>query len=104
MVNLCFYEFAFQVAEGVFATLFVVHAEEKLLLTASLISLLFAIRGLANTVIRIPAGKVADRIGRRFPFYLAAILLTVTFLSLAVVQSFLALSITMLIYGVGFGI
>ncbi|UCH38198.1 MAG: MFS transporter, partial [Candidatus Bathyarchaeota archaeon] len=103
VMNLCYYEFAFQVAEGAFATLFVIYAEGQLLFTASLISLLFAIRGLANTVIRIPAGKVADRIGRRYPFYLAAILLTITFLALAVVQTFLTLSFTMLIYGVGFG-
>ncbi|HIE23766.1 MAG TPA: MFS transporter, partial [Candidatus Korarchaeota archaeon] len=44
----------------VFATLFPVYANKELLMTASMISLLYTARGAANALSRLPSGKLCD--------------------------------------------
>jgi len=94
---------AFGLSTGVFSTIFPVYANERLLLSPSLISLLFSIRGVTNVLIRMPAGMLSDKIGRRKPFLLANFILIVVFILLAYMKNFILLLIVMAFYGLGWG-
>lgn len=93
----------FWMATSVFGTLFSVYCEERLLLTASTISLLFAARGLSNTLVRIPAGQISDRIGRRTPVLAAYVMGSLVFLGLSEFSTVSLLMLVMLAYGLSWG-
>ena len=93
----------FWMATSVFGTLFSVYCEERLLLTASAISLLFAVRGLSNTLVRIPAGRISDRIGRRRPVLAAYVMGSVVFWGLSEFSTVPLLMLVMFAYGLSWG-
>jgi MFS family permease len=99
----CFAGFLFAVSIGTFSTLFSVHAEEVLFFTPTTISLLFSVRGAANALIRFPAGRIADKVGRKKPLLLGICLMFTTFIILSLSQNFFILFITMGLYGLGWG-
>ena len=101
---MCIARIAFSISMGVFSTFYPVFASEKLGLTASAISLLFTFRGVTNMIIRIPAGRLSDRIGRRKPFIAAYMIIILTYVFLAYVKSFTLLAATMVLFGFGWGI
>jgi MFS family permease len=101
--SICFARIAFSFSMGVFSTIFPVFASEGLGLTASAISLLFTFRGVTNMVIRIPAGRLSDRIGRRKPFIIAYAIVISAYAILAYTKNFSLLVITMALFGVGWG-
>jgi MFS family permease len=101
--SICFARIAFSFSMGVFSTIFPVFASEGLGLTASAISLLFTFRGVTNMVIRIPAGRLSDRIGRRKPFIIAYAIVISAYAILAYTKNFGLLVITMALFGVGWG-
>lgn len=88
---------------GVFSTLFSVYANETLLLSPSLISFLFAVRGLTDTFTRIPAGYISDRVGRKWPLIFSLSLIVVTFICISVLN-FAVIVFGFVIYGIAFGI
>jgi MFS family permease len=61
---------------GVFTTFLNVYMKEFLLLSPETISLLFAVQGLASTMIRIPVGHVSDKVGRKGPSMVGFMLFT----------------------------
>jgi MFS family permease len=69
-----------------------------------MIALLFGIRGFSNTILRIPAGQFADRVGYKIPLSSAFFLSAIAFLLISEVETFPILVIVMLIYGVSHGI
>jgi DHA1 family multidrug resistance protein-like MFS transporter len=101
--SMCIARIAFSFSMGVFSTIFPVFASEGLGLTASAISLLFTFRGVTNMVIRIPAGRLSDRIGRRKPFIIAYAIVISAYAILAYTKNFGLLAITMALFGVGWG-
>jgi MFS family permease len=88
---------------GVFSTLFSVYANETLLLSPSIISLLFAVRGLTDTFTRIPAGYISDRVGRKWPLIVSLSLMVATFICISVLN-FAVIVFGFVIYGIAFGI
>jgi len=94
---------AFAISMNIFSTLFPVYAEGPLGLTPSLISLLFSVRGITNLLIRMPAGRLSDHIGRRKPFMIGYSIIIVVFVALAKTDSFVLLALTMAVFGVGWG-
>ncbi|UCH38064.1 MAG: MFS transporter [Candidatus Bathyarchaeota archaeon] len=88
---------------GVFSTLFSVYANATLLLSPSVISLLFAVRGLADTFTRIPAGYISDRIGRKWPLIVSLSLIVITFICISI-RNFAFIIFGFIIYGIAFGI
>ena len=54
-------------------------------------------------VIRIPAGRLSDRIGRRKPFIIAYAIVIVAYLVLAYVEYYGLLVIAMALFGLGWG-
>jgi DHA1 family multidrug resistance protein-like MFS transporter len=101
--SMCIARIAFSFSMGVFSIVYPVFASEGLGLTASAISLLFTFRGVTNMVIRIPAGRLSDRIGRRKPFIIAYAIVISAYAILAYAENFGLLVITMALFGVGWG-
>lgn len=92
------------VATSVFAALFSIYAEETLLLSPSLISLLFTVRGGANALIRAPTGQVSDRLrSRRVPLIVAYALQALAFLAISLTGSYPLLLGGMAAFGLGWG-
>lgn len=87
VIALCGARIAFALSMGVFSTIFPVYAESKLGFTPSLISIFFSIRGLTNVLIRMPAGRLSDKIGRRKPFIFAYIIAIIVFTLLAYTEN-----------------
>jgi MFS family permease len=103
VLALCYARIAVSISMAVFSILFPIHAEAELELTPSLISLLFSIRGVSNTLVRTPSGRLSDVIGRRKPFIIAYSTLIAVFFILTQVSSISLLIIGMILYGVGWG-
>ena len=85
-------------------TLFAVYAESNLLLVPSLIALLFGIRGTTNTLFRIPSGKLADKIGYKWPIVLAFTILTLAYFTISETANISVLILAMILYGIAHGI
>lgn len=101
---LCIARILFSFTAATFATLFPVYAEQTLLFTSSLISLLFMARGTVNALIRLPSGKLSDKIGRKTPILAGYTAIIFVFLLLAMVKDLLALALIMGLYGFAWGI
>jgi DHA1 family multidrug resistance protein-like MFS transporter len=101
---ICCAQIAFFIASGVFRTLFSIYAEEYLWLTASTISILFAIRGVPNAIVRIPIGSLSVRIGRQKPLILGFALCFLALFLIPQLSSIAIIGFLMAIYGVAWGI
>jgi MFS family permease len=102
-ISMCLARIAFSFSMGVFSTVYPVFASEGLGLTASTISLLFTFRGVTNMIIRIPAGKLSDRIGRKKPFIIAYAIVISSYAIIAYAENFSLLVMAMALFGVGWG-
>ncbi len=84
-------------------TLFAVYAESSLLLVPSLIALLFGMIGTTNTLFRIPSGKLADKIGYKWPIVLAFSILTLAYFTISETANISVLILAMIFYGIAHG-
>lgn len=100
----CVARVGFSFAMGVFTTIYAVYAGETLGFTASAISLLFTFRGVSNMVIRMPAGRLSDRIGRKKPFVIAYLIAMAAFVLFAYVRNYVSIIPVMVLFGLGWGI
>ena len=100
----CTSTLTYSLAQGLFLAFFPIYAENTFLLTASIISLLYMVRGLFNVLVRAPTGKISDRIGNKFPMILGMILITFSFLTISFKVPLLILVLALALIGVGWGI
>ncbi|MFP3951988.1 MAG: MFS transporter [Candidatus Bathyarchaeia archaeon] len=61
------------------------------------------VRGFSNSLARLPAGSLSDRIGRKKPMTFAFALLVATYLVLASTESPIIFGVALAMYGVGWG-
>ena len=94
---------AYSLSMGVFSTIYPVYAGVTLGFSPSLIALLFTFRGVTNVLIRTPAGRLSDRIGRRRPFIFALALAVAVYVLLGTVDSFGPLIVVMSLFGLSWG-
>jgi len=94
----------FSLSSSIINTIFAVWANSELLFTSAMISILFAIRGAANTSIHIPIGRVVDKIGKKNPLLLSFFLVAIAFLIFSVTKNFYIIFIAMVLYGLAWGI
>ena len=94
---------AYSLSMGVFSTIYPVYAGVSLGFSPSLIALLFTFRGVTNVLIRTPAGRLSDRIGRRRPFIFALALAVAVYVLLGTVDSFGPLIVVMSLFGISWG-
>ncbi len=100
----CVARVGFSFSMGVFTTIYAVYAGETLAFTASAISLLFTFRGISNMMVRMPAGRLSDRIGRRKPFIIAYLIVMASFVFFAYLKDYLFIIPVMVLFGLGWGI
>jgi len=103
LLILTYLRLTFSFTYAFFITLFAVYAENNLLLIPSLIALLFGISGATNMLSRIPSGKLADKIGYKWPIVLAFTMLTLAYFILSETSSISLLILAMIIYGLAHG-
>ncbi|UCH31104.1 MAG: MFS transporter [Candidatus Bathyarchaeota archaeon] len=100
---LSYLRLVFSFANAFFITFFAIHVEENLILSSSFIALLFGIKGIANMISRIPSGKLADKIGHKYPIIIAFIILAVAFLVFSETSNIYLLTFALIIYGAAHG-
>ena len=94
---------SFATAQSLFLTLFSLYAVDTLGISESMVALMFTIRGLANTLVRFPAGRLSDRIGRKKPMIAAYGLLVVAYLMTALTRDVTLIAAALAIYGFSWG-
>lgn len=93
----------FYVALGAFKAFFPIHAEVTLALDPAVISMLFAIQGLANSLIRVPAGRFSDLIGRKKLFSSSFFVVAFALVLLSEAHHLVLLAGGVALYGFGWG-
>jgi len=101
---LTYLHFSFSFAFAFFITFFAVHAENNLLLFPSVIAFLFGIRGIANMLSRIPSGKLADKIGYKWPIVSAFAMLALAYFIISETSNIFLLILAMIIHGLAHGV
>jgi predicted MFS family arabinose efflux permease len=94
---------SFSTAQSIFLALFSIYAANQLGYSDSTIALLYTIRGFTNTLSRLPAGTLSDRIGRKPLMYGAYAMLVLSFIVIATTGNFLLLATAMTLYGFCWG-
>jgi len=94
---------SFATSQNLILTLFPLYASDILGYSDSTVALLFTVRGLSNTLVRFPAGKLSDRVGRKKPMIFAYALLIVAFGLTATVKDYNLLIAAFALYGFSWG-
>ncbi|MBS7651319.1 MAG: MFS transporter [Candidatus Bathyarchaeia archaeon] len=93
----------FFISLGVFETMFPIYVKEDLALETYYVGLLFAVRGVPNAFSRIPAGIMADRIGRRIPLIISYSLTFTALFILPTAKNIYLLMLLIGLYGFAWG-
>lgn len=96
------FTFAFMMA--IITTLYPLYVVNTLRIDPAVYALFFTLRGLANTLARLPTGRLSDIIGRKTPLIIAFILLTAALLLFSAVEDLATIGLVMFLYGVAHGI
>jgi len=100
---LSFCRFSFSTSQAILMTLFPIYAVNSLGFSESSVAFLLTVRGFSNTVARLPAGKLSDRIGRKKPMFAAFSLLVVAFSILSISSNYLLIMGALGLYGLCWG-
>ncbi|MBS7637277.1 MFS transporter [Candidatus Bathyarchaeota archaeon] len=93
----------FSAADGIFNTVFSIYAANELGVPLSLLGFMFTLRGLMNTLARIPAGRISDRVGRKAPLVASYISSIAAYAVLSEARGINLLLLAMAIEGVAWG-
>ena len=100
---LTYVRLTFAFGMSIITTIYAIYVVNDLGISPSVWSLLYTLRGLSNTITRMPAGRLSDKIGRRKPLILSFATLALAFLLLSEVGDPVMIGITMLLYGLAHG-
>jgi MFS family permease len=87
-----------------FTTLFPVWAVNDLQLGSSVVAFFFSVIGFANTVIRMPVGRLADRIGAKRVLFLTFLVIIVDYAVIAYTRNIYLIGLAVFVYGACSGI
>ncbi len=104
LMILTFSRFSYAITYSFYITFFVVYAANTLLLAPALIAFLIGTRGLADAILRIPAGRLVDKVDYKWCILAASGLLTFVYLLLVEISDFYLLTLLMVIFGFGVGL
>jgi len=93
----------FFISLGVFETMFPIYVKEDLALDTYYVGLLFAVRGIPNAFSRIPAGIMADKVGRRIPLIISYTLTFTALFTLPTAKNIYLLMMLIGLYGFAWG-
>jgi MFS family permease len=94
---------SFSFGMSIITSIYAVYVVNNLGILPSVWSLLYTLRGLSNTLTRMPVGRLSDRIGRKKPLLLSFIILTLVFFLLSEVGGTVMIGAAMLLYGLAHG-
>jgi predicted MFS family arabinose efflux permease len=94
---------SFSTSHSIFTTLFSLYAVESMGLKPSQVAALFTVRGVTNVVVRLPAGRASDRLGRRLPLIAAYAAIVVVNLLIARPGGLPIIALSLLLYGLAWG-
>ena len=95
---------SYSLSNSIFLTLFPVWAVTDIQLSSSMVALMFAVIGFADVVVRIPIGKLADKVGAKRIMFLTYILIIIDYAMVAYTRNFYLLSVWLFCYGALSGI
>jgi len=95
--------FTFAIVMAIITTLYPLHAVNTLHIDPATYALFYTLEGLANTVIRLPTGRLSDLIGRKKPLLTSFALLAAALLLFATAEDPVTIGVTMFLYGVAHG-
>lgn len=104
VLALCSCRVLLAITASIFAAVFSIYARDVLLITSYLVSVLFTIRGMINTLLRLPSGKISDRIGRKTPIILSYVILACVFYLFSETKNFITFMLIMALYGFAWGL
>ncbi|MGY5875256.1 MAG: MFS transporter [Candidatus Thorarchaeota archaeon] len=104
LMILTFLRFAYAITYAFYITLFVVYAENVLLLVPSLIAFLFGSRGLSDMLLRIPAGRLVDKVDYKWMIITACGVLSLVYILLVEITNFYLLFGVMIVFGLSVGL
>lgn len=93
----------FSLSTTVFTSLFPLYAVEVLGFTPSVASLLFSVVGFMNAFIKLPAGRIADRIGAKTVLIASFGTLILVYVSIAYLRGFVPVLISLALFGACWG-
>ncbi len=96
--------FTFAVMMSMIVTLYPIYAVNSLKIEPAVYALFFTVRGLANTLARLPTGRISDMIGRKKPLIISFILLAAVLILFSMVENPVTIGFVMFIYGIAHGI
>jgi len=96
--------FLFSVSITFLDTVFLVYAVTQLRLDPSVAMLMLAVRGIANAVVRSPAGSISDRFGQKWPFVISFGTLILSYVLLATSTDIWLMGLAMVILGAAWGV
>jgi len=96
--------FLFSVSITFLDTVFVVYAVTQLRVDPSAATLMLAARGIANTVVRTPAGAISDRFGQKIPFVISFGSLILSYVVLATSTDVWLMAFAMVVLGAAWGV
>ena len=94
----------FTLAYGFFVTYFIVYAVETILLAPFLLAFLLGVRGATDMCLRIPVGRLVDRVNTKYFIFSGFSILAIVYYLLSEVIDFYLLILLMGFYGVALGI
>lgn len=100
---LTYIRLSFAFGMSIITTIYAVYVVNDLLVLPSVWSLLYTLRGLSNTITRMPAGRISDKIGRKKPLILSFAILALAFFLLSEAGDPVMIGITMVLYGLAHG-
>mgnify|MGYP001073392958 CR=1 FL=1 len=94
---------SFSTTDGIFGAIFAILVVQSLSLPVYMVGLFFAVKGLANTLVRWPVGIFADRVGGKRPALVAFVATAVAFAVLSEAQPIWLIAVTMVMIGLAWG-
>ena len=103
LIILSFMRLSYSLTYACFLTIFIVYAEESLGIAASLIAFLLGIRGTVDVLLRIPVGKLMDKVDYRWILVSSSSILAFVFFFISETVDIVSFFILMALYGVAGG-
>lgn len=94
----------YSISHTIFNTLFAIYASQQLKFSPSVITLLFSAIGFTNTFIRIPAGKIADKLTARTILLVTFGAIILNYSAIAYFDNFYIILFLMVVFGTCWGI
>jgi len=94
---------SFSTTDGIFGATFAIFVVQSLSLPLYMVGLFFAVKGLANTLVRWPVGIFADRVGGKKPALVAFVATAIAFTILSEAGAIWLIAVTMVMIGLAWG-